>query len=524
MDVKPINGVNLRQDGYDMDKSQWMSMQNADYTHKEMFEQIPGSVRFHGTSLGTGNPSAIMVCYNDDENRGDILVAVDDQIFRKTEGENEFASLIGGLPSNGIKFSVNLNNKQYIPHKDVGLYEYDGIQTIEKINDVKLVDMIYSRETDRFFGISSEDQKQLFWTDGLTHKDNNGAPLTWPGVNVMVFPPTGGDVIERLHFFRGRLVLFMNNSIWLMYVNGGPSNWRPEKTPTAVGIIAPKTLQQVGTELWFLGYSPKTGRGIYAFDGVTSRLLSYDVEPYIDRANDDRIYEACAEYVNNIYKISLPIDGATENNRTLHLDPINTNRLTESPNVYGPHTYGFNCSTTLNTKRFRGQHLFGKVRSSEARIYRVHEEYQTQYSSELDDDGDLIPVELLTGVLTDVQVEKVIYDSTWLKRYGKIFLYHPPLGSYSAKIEIFKDDENDLISDYLAYLEGHTDTIESLILGTTPLERNSEVDNIHLEHILAYAIQFRISSEQVNQKVAFKSLQYDAIPVRRKKVVQNVQI
>jgi len=524
MELKPKNGVNLRTNGYDLDKSQWLSMQNVDMSREELFEQIPGSVKFHGASLGSKEPTAIMVCYNDDEQRGDILVSVDDKIYRKNEGANEFIQLIGGLDSSGIRFSINLNNKQYIPHSEKGLYEYDGISSITKINDVKLKDLIYSRETNRCFGISAEDPKQLFWTDDLTHKDNAGAPLTWPGINVMVYPPTEGDVMEKLWFFRGRLVIFMNNSIWLMYVNGGPSNWRPEKSPTLVGVIAPKTIKQVGTELWFLGYGPMTGRGIYAFDGITSRRLSFDVEPYLDRVNDDRIYEACAEYVDNIYKISFAVDFATENNRTLHIDPINTNSLIESPNIYGPHTYGFNCSAILNTTRYRGQHLFGKLRNGEARIYRVAKEYQTQYSDEFSDNGDLIPVELLSGVLSNVEFNGSVYDRTWMKRFGKIFLNHPPLGSYSAKIEIFRDSENETISDYLAYLEGNADTLESLILGTTAIEKESQSQNIHLEHILADAIQFKISNEQVNKKVSFKSIEYDATPIRRKKVVQNVKI
>jgi hypothetical protein len=113
-------------------------------SREELFEQIPGSVKFHGASLGSKEPTAIMVCYNDDEQRGDILVSVDDKIYRKNEGANEFIQLIGGLDSSGIRFSINLNNKQYIPHSEKGLYEYDGISSITKINDVKLKDLIYS--------------------------------------------------------------------------------------------------------------------------------------------------------------------------------------------------------------------------------------------------------------------------------------------------------------------------------------------------------------------------------------------
>lgn len=516
MIIKPKYGVNLRLEPYDL-VDQWAYMQNVDMTHDELYTQIPGSVKYHGSVLGTNAPTAIIPSYNNENNTAEVLTAVDDKILKRVEGQNEFETLKDELTPNSIMFFQGVENKTYIGSISDGLLEYDGISQVEIIDEIKLKDIYLSKETNRAFGITVNNE--IVWTDDLS--TIQGAPVQWNPLNLTKIHPTKGDVPVKLWVLEGRLVILMGNSIWIYYINGSPAAWRPEKAPTVVGCSSPKTVRQIGGELWFLGFSPDTGIGIYAFNGRTSRLLSYDVEPLMKRINPFKVSDSAAVLVDNTYKISFALDSDIENNTTLHLDTINYNRETNTPNIYGPHTYGFNCSAVLDTRKFRGGHLFGRKHSDGARVFRVAD-YQTQYSDEHQDNGDLIASVLISPVYDKVVAGKNVYDQTWQKKFKNIYSDFKQSGTHSAQVQILKGYENEVHKSFSRYLEGGNNPFDIFNLGSTPVESKSlDIDN-HLERIVSDAIQFKISNTFVNTRLALRCINFEATPFRRKKYVQKI--
>lgn len=515
--VKPKYGVNLRLPAYSL-KDQWAYMQNVDMGDDELFRQILGSVRFHGTILGTNAPTHATVNYNNEEEREDVLVCVDDKILRKQYGPAEFSELIGGLTPNYIRASVSLENKTFFAHPKDGIFRYDGIAQVEKVNDILLSDIIISKETNRAFGIRADVLGSIVWTDNLS--TIAGEPIEWNALNVDKIYPTRGDVPEKLFFLNGRLIIVMTNSVWVYYVNGSPSNWRPEQAPTVVGFIAPSTMKQVGEELWGFGFSPETGLGVYAFNGRTSRLLSYDISLYLgSRVNLSRVKYACAELVQNIYKLSIPVDGSLENNVTFHIDTINVNPETNSPNIYGPHTYGFSCSALLNTRKFRGEHLIGRKHTDGARLFRVAD-YRTQYSNELADDGDMIAPLLVSPIYEKEQIGKQIYGNDWIKRFERITPHFPPVGSWSFNIDLLVNAKNQVEKSIEQFSDGNNFTAEEIDLGSDALNFESQSDEVHIPDVQGESIQFKLSNFQTNKKFAFREIEYDVRPIRRKKRAQ----
>jgi len=521
-EIRIKRGVNLRSKPWDILPDQAAYLQNYDMTHDEMITQIQGSSKFHGASLGTNSAKHITVNYNNQENKQDILACVDNKILKKNIGANEFDELYVGLTPNMIKSSVQIEDKTYFAHPVDGLFEYDGVSVVTKVNDILLKDIYLSKETNRAFGLSAAIPTAVVWTDDLSTM--GGVPLVWNPLNISNFYPTLGDVTERVWFFKGRLIVFMTNSIWIMYVNGSYSNWRPEKVTTSVGLIAHNTLKQVGSELWFLGYSAETGRGLYAFNGVSVRLLSYDVEPILNRIPDSRIKEACAEYVNNIYKLSFSLDRDNQNNHSFHFDSININPETELPNIYGPHTYGFEASCVLNTSKFKDEHIFSRVdANSESRIYKAGD-YRTQYSDELIDNGDLIPTILLSAVIDKEDYKGGKFDASWEKRYRNLFFDFVPEGTWAGKIEVLKGYQNDVFEDYTVYMNGQNSPIESMILGEDTHDQESYSTEIIENNFVSDAIQIKVSNMNVNSKTTFGSVSYDAKPIRRKRNAQIIHI
>ena len=468
--LRPTAGVNLRLSEFDIGLDQFAFMQNMDMGQDLIVRQIKGSAKYHNASLGTNAPTAVLPYYNNDTGEAQVLVAVDGKILKRSEGKNEFETLKTGLRPSLIRTAVLVKNFLYIQHPD-GILEYDGVSKVRKLKkkkeeqETKVKDLVFSKETNRAFAVLDDAPNQVIFTDDVV--TTQGVPTKWSGFNVDVLPPTQGDIIEKLWILRGRLVYLMTNSVWIQYINGGPENWRIEKAPTTVGCIAPWTVKQVGQELWFLGYSPNTGRGIYAFNGQTSRLLSYDIQRYIDRINDNRITQAVAEYVDDQYRISFAIDGSIENNITFHADVLQQNPQTQSPNFYGPHTYGFSASGILNTRKFRGEHLIARKHSDGARVFRIAD-YETFYSDELVDNGDLIPTVLKYPVISSEQTERGALDESWVKRYRQFITNMPPVGTWSARIELRKDFQNEAERDFEIYMEGNNSSVEDIILGKTP--------------------------------------------------------
>lgn len=526
MRIRPKNGVNLRLKGYDI-IDQWALMQNIDTNHQEEFEQIKGSVKYSGSNIGTNSPTAIIVNYNEEQNKQDVLVAVDDKIMKKNFGSNEFEELLAGLTPNKIKNSVNIANKSYIAHPKDGLFEYDGISVVNKLitnslgESIKLRDIITAKETNRCFGIT--DQNELVWTDDLV--TIGGVPIQWAALNVDTQFPTNGDKPLKLFILSGRLIVLRSNSIWFYYIIGGPTSWRPEKIDFSGGCIASQSAKQVGKEIWFLGYSAENGRGVYALDGNGNvRLISYDVEPFLDRINSNKIEDAVAEYVDNLYKISFAIDADRENNWTLHFDTININKDTGSPCIYGPHTYGFSASAVLNTTKFKGEHLFSRTHTDGARVFKVAD-YRTQYSDEFQDNGFLIPTVLLSPIISEEQSGKQSFGIDWFKNYSDLLIENPPLGTWAGSVEILKGFENETFASYDHFMEGQNYSIEALDLGSSAIDFQSlSSDPQSFIEFTSDSIQFKISNYQTNKKMAFRALSYVASPDRRKKYVPIISL
>jgi len=510
----------MRLNPYDTPLNQWYLMQNYDYDHSETYRQIQGSVKYHGTSLGTNPPHQIFAYYNNELDVARILVAVDDKILVRNEGTNEFTALITNLTPNKTGFSCLVDTNMFIAHPD-GLLQYDG-NTITKVkNGPSVKDIIFSKETNRAFAISADVENQVIWTDDIV--TTGGVPIEWNALNVAEMPPTDGDVIEKLGFLNGRLVYFMTNSTWIQYVNGPAQNWRFEKSPTVVGWIAPKTIKQVGTDFWGLGFSPALGRGLYSFNGQTSSLLSFDVEPFLDRINNNLIHEACAEHVNNIYKISFAVDSSPKNNFTFHVDTIIKNEQTGYPNFYGPHTYGFSASAVLNTRIFRGQHIFGDTYQSGSWVFRVGD-FLTQHAADTSDNGDLIPTVLVSGLIRNTEYKGAKFGDEWMKRFRDFFFKYPPSNSNALTVQFLRSHLNEIYDSEQLYLDDGSESLSAVNLGYTPINLSRYGVTKMIKNILSPGIQIVISNYTPKTYSELNEISFEAVPVRMIKGAQSVSL
>jgi hypothetical protein len=137
---------------------------------------------------------------------------------------------------------------------------------------------------------------------------------------VTLDPRKSDEITGQCLWQDAKLAVFRNGETWI--VETGPDldvpNWNLRRISATVGCRSHGTLQQCGTDTFFLS---ETGRGVYAMSQAPASdqigvwmPLSVDIQRYIDRINWSACDNARATYWNDLYILSVPLDGATYNN------------------------------------------------------------------------------------------------------------------------------------------------------------------------------------------------------------------
>ena len=136
--------------------------------------------------------------------------------------------------------------------------------------------------------------------------------------------PIKSDYITGMCLWQGQqIAVFRNGSTWMLQT--GPNlpvlDWEVDRASATVGCCCQGTIVQCGVDVFFLS---ETGRGVYALSQMPTsnqqgvwNAISQPVKRYIDRINWSAIQNARATYFNDLYQLSVPLDGAYYNNYTL---------------------------------------------------------------------------------------------------------------------------------------------------------------------------------------------------------------
>lgn len=510
MDVLSLkNGINLRLPAYALPQGQCVYLQNL-RVRDEVAESIDGTHKYHGTSLGSDPITAIIPYYNSETGVSKVLCASGGSIYLRDDAKNEFRSIKGGIQVNSIHSHATRQNVTYIPTKSNGMFKYLGGETIYTVGGgstsaPNMTYIYYMREVDRIFGILAGQPDILTWCDFQQ-------PEIWDGANVDRIKSVDGDILVGIESLYGKLILFKQYSIWIYYVSGNEENWKLELAPTTVGCIAPNTIKRVGNEIWFLGDSPRTGIGVYAFNGSTSRLLTDDVTPFLERINKSLISTCCAEYHNELYTLSFPLDASLVNNYSIDLDSVNV-KEDGSPAIYGPHTFGFYSSAVLNTTFRSGEHLYGD--HSDGFVYR---EGGSSFKSDNGLNGNLIQNRFLSAIHN---------DGKWdiMKFYREASIYLVPRGFTNVRFRLYRSFApyareyrfNQQANHPRGAIYGDFDAVEMRVFGTPVLHKHTEYLGVDSR---GTSIQFELINDVVDQKIAFQGYGYVSEDIYETKQVQ----
>lgn len=405
------------------ENNQCVLMQNLMY-HDQYVEPIGGTIKHHGTVLGTGlDPvTAIMPYYNDQTDDFKLLVACGDKIYKRDPQTNEFTDIGTAFTPNGIYSSTIRYDVMYIASIYDGMKKYLGGNQIEEVGTGSTKpgnfrQILYMKEIDRMFGISDDAiLGQISWS-------NLSDPETWDGANVERFKLQDGERVEGAATLYGKLIIFCTYSIWIYFVQGNEENWRLEQAPTTVGCMAPNTIRKVANEIWFLGKSPRNQLGIYAFNGSSCRILTVDIEPFFETANYNKIRNACAEVHFDMYRVSLATGFSVTNNASIDLDLIHI-KSDGTPAIYGPHTFSFYSSVMLNDRQNQNEWLVGTEDGW------VLKEGGYTWKSTNGSDGQLMQPKFLSRIVNND-------DMGMMKQLEQVNVFFRPSGYFSAYVNYY---------------------------------------------------------------------------------------
>lgn len=512
-------GINWRQAPWHEDlakKKQCVLMQNLRWVD-DYAETIPGTKKYHGKSLGTVSGAssespvtAIMPYYNDQTDDYVLLAASGRSIYKKDESANEFSELVGALTPNSIFSSATRYGTMYIPSVADGLKKYSGGNQIEKVGGGATQPgsfrvIVYMKEIDRLFGISDDAiLGQISWCE-------LGEPEVWDGASVERFKLKDGERVEGAEVLFGKLIIFCTYSVWIYYVQGNEENWRLEEAPTSVGCVAPNTIKKMGKQIWFMGESPEFQLGIYSFNGSDSTLLTDDMSPLFDRANKHRLRHACAGIRDSLYLVSFAIDSSVKNNICLDIDSSSV-KEDGSPAIYGPHTFGFYSSVTLNNRQKSKEFLIGGEDDG-----FIYVESGTTFKSTNGVDGELIQPYFQSRTHNGDDWEII-------KRYSEVNVMFRPRGYFDVKLRwILSSGVNPTTSIWKPSAQavsyaGEFNIYEKPLLGTPYVYGFTEYPG---PKCLGTSIQIEILSDSLNGRIAFDEYGFKDKAVRTARKVQR---
>jgi len=500
-------GCNWFDDPWELDDAECFLTQNF-RLRGGTIDSIPGTQRFHDTALA-GNATCIMPYYNDETDNSEILCAAGPNIYKRNKQSNAFAILKGGLTPNKISSFCTRFSIMYIPSETDRMLKYLGGQTIETVGSGatqpdNFKQLLYMREIDRIFGIRNNSiLGQIGWCE-------LSDPETWVGDSVERFKLKDGEIVEGGGVLYGKLIVFCTYTIWIYYVGGNEENWRLEEAPTNVGLRAFNTLRKVGSEWWFLGESPTSGLGIYAFNGSVCRKLTQHMQPLFDRINTEKINLCAAELHDDLYTFSFPYGSDTFPRNSIDLDTIIV-REDGTPAIYAMHDFGFQASAVLNSRHYDKEFLM--CDPNDGYIYKEH---GTTWKSTHDTVGQTIINRFVSKIYSD--------EINLMKLYRECGVLFRPTGYFQANFSIYfsygtNPAQNPYFpAGYRGSALGEFDVFQNRIEGSPqfseawyPMAKNGT------------SIQFEVNSSNNGNKLSVQGFRYgykDLYTVRKAQYAQ----
>jgi hypothetical protein len=287
---------------------EWHDLENVDVDRTGRGKSRPGTV-----SVGT-TPDAFpvrgMFFY---EGTNDYLMRVANGALTSFDGSN-WAAVAGYTPSSGNNVEMaQLIDNLYLTDGS-GVYTWNGTGSASAVVGSPAGRYIVSH-TGRLFvagfsSVTDKIQPSAFETPG-----------TWSDPSFRVGSGDGEGITGIASWHNFLLAVFKRNATYV--VNADPTvavaNWEIQVVHSRVGCVSNRTIQAVGTDIYFLADDGvrTLKRTINEQQIGVDAPISHPMQDFIDRINWSSVNTACSAFINNRYMLAVPLDSATTPNYVL---------------------------------------------------------------------------------------------------------------------------------------------------------------------------------------------------------------
>lgn len=179
----------------------------------------------------------------------------------------------------------------------------------------------------------------LFLTGNPTEPDwvyvsNNLNPQKFDVADIVKVNTGDGQAVVRVVPYRlNELIAYKDRSIYVVDITGSPPStcttdcWTVQPLNKTIGLIAPKSVVQIGNDQWFLSSNPIAIRSLVRsdFDKILQNSVSGVIQDVFDGTgaiaiNKTHIAKAASVFFDNKFLIAVPTGTSTVNNTTFVYD------------------------------------------------------------------------------------------------------------------------------------------------------------------------------------------------------------
>jgi len=279
-----------------------------------------GCLRWNPTALTNSSsvqkPVTSLVRYYREDGTKKLIALCGDRLYYVPDNGSAATVLTGASFTDGerLEFSTYINNL-YMSNQEDGYFKYDNASISAPTanpDPAPAAKWILPHGDNRMWIANSANERSRIWYSGDTD------PGSWDLDSSADISSDDGDEITGMASFLDDLVVFKDNSIWVLQGTYDPEN---ELTITKrvgdAGCIAGRSISSINNRIYFLGKE-----GVYEFDGVAARVISEPIENVLKAINPSQRKNACAAASDNKYYLSYAPLGSSTNTEMVVYDTL----------------------------------------------------------------------------------------------------------------------------------------------------------------------------------------------------------
>lgn len=283
-----------------------------------------GTASLAGTSVPEGTANIQGMYYFDTGSFNQLVICKNRKIFYYdgVAGSGSWAQEGSSYLTNAADDSV------YFAQLSDKLYFCDGISDLKSFNGTSVNSIpaaanaptgvkLLTAHTNRLFAVRTAEPDTIYVSDILSAEGTSA----WSSVDSFRVGGDGEPIIAISPWTGFRLVVFKLNSTFIIETDptASISSWVVETISREVGCIAPRSIAQVGANLyWLAGDGVRTlARTLQGNEQEISEPLSKIIDSTIQEINPSYIQRAAGVYYQNRYILSIPISNSATSNASI---------------------------------------------------------------------------------------------------------------------------------------------------------------------------------------------------------------